>query len=136
MRPAKLEHVNVTVSDPDRTAAMMCDLFDWKIRWSGASMMGGETVHVGDDDAYLAVYSHNSVAASIEARSAVKGGLNHIGVVVDDLEATAARVKAAGFKLHNYGDYEPGRRFYFHDADGVEYEVVSYARTIDGGPVS
>ena len=24
-------------------------------------------------------------------------------------------------------DYEPGRRFYFFDPDGIEYEVVSYS---------
>ncbi len=54
------------------------------------------------------------------------GALNHVGVVVEDLEATEARVVAAGFKPHSHADYEPGRRFYFDDADGIEFEVVSY----------
>ena len=35
-------------------------------------------------------------------------------------------IKAHGFETGNHGDYEPGRRFYFHDADGIEYEVVQY----------
>ena len=35
-------------------------------------------------------------------------------------------VVEAGFKPINHADYEPGRRFYFHDHDGIEYEVVSY----------
>ena len=26
----------------------------------------------------------------------------------------------------NHDDYEPGRRFYFFDWDGIEFEVVSY----------
>jgi len=26
-----------------------------------------------------------------------------------------------------HGDYEPGRRFYFYDWDGIEFEMVSYA---------
>ncbi|MGJ8556368.1 MAG: VOC family protein, partial [Sulfitobacter geojensis] len=30
------------------------------------------------------------------------------------------------FKTSNHADYEPGRRFYFHDTDGVEFEVVQY----------
>lgn len=34
---------------------------------------------------------------------------------------------AAGFTPFNHGDYEPGRRFYFLDGDGIEYEIVSYA---------
>jgi predicted enzyme related to lactoylglutathione lyase len=55
-------------------------------------------------------------------------GLNHIGVVVADLEATEARVKAAGYVPENHADYEPGRRFYFHDHNGVEIEVVSYEK--------
>ena len=38
-----------------------------------------------------------------------------------------ARVSAAGLIPFNHGDYEPGRRFYFLDPDGIEYEVVSYA---------
>ncbi len=54
------------------------------------------------------------------------GGLNHIGVVVDDLKAAEARVVAEGFEPHSHADYEPGHRFYFDDADGIEFEVVSY----------
>ncbi len=52
--------------------------------------------------------------------------LNHIGVEVDDLDATEARVVAAGLTPFSHADYEPGRRFYFLDPDGIEYEVVSY----------
>jgi catechol 2,3-dioxygenase-like lactoylglutathione lyase family enzyme len=52
--------------------------------------------------------------------------LNHVGIEVDDLDATEARVIAAGLVPFSHGDYEPGRRFYFFDPDGIEYEVVSY----------
>jgi catechol 2,3-dioxygenase-like lactoylglutathione lyase family enzyme len=55
------------------------------------------------------------------------GGLNHIGVVVEDLDAIEAKVKEAGFHPHNHADYEPGRRFYFDGPDDIEIEVVSYA---------
>lgn len=48
--------------------------------------------------------------------------------VVDDLDATEKKVAAAGFEPHSHADYEPGRHFYFHDDDGIEFEVVSYAR--------
>ena len=54
------------------------------------------------------------------------GGLNHVGIVVDDLAATEAKVKAQGFVPHSHADYEPGERFYFRDGDGIEFEVVSY----------
>ena len=37
MSQAMLEHVNVTVTDPEKTAALLCELFDWRIRWQGPS---------------------------------------------------------------------------------------------------
>ncbi len=123
MATARLEHINVTVADPHRTARLLCDLFDWQVRWEGRAKLGGYTVHVGGDDSYVAVYAyppqHRSEAVDYR-------GLNHIGVVVEDLKAAEQRVLAHGFEPHNHGDYEPGRRFYFDDNDGIEYEVVSY----------
>lgn len=55
-----------------------------------------------------------------------RGGLNHIAVVVDDLDAAEARVSDAGCEPRVHADCEPGPRFYFYD-DGLEFEVVSYA---------
>ncbi len=126
MPAATLEHVNVTVSNPKQTADLLCKLFDWHIRWQGPSKLGGSTVHVGTDDAYVAVYTHENSAVSNGNSDEIYGGLNHIGVLVTDLEATEQRVLKAGFKTHNHADYEPGRRFYFNDHDGIEFEVVAY----------
>jgi len=126
MSNAMLEHVNVTVSDPKQTAAMMQQLFGWKIRWQGAALNGGYTVHVGSGDNYLAVYSVGTPGDPAESNYNFKGGLNHIGIVVDDLDATEERVVSAGYTPENHADYEPGRRFYFYDHDGIEFEVISY----------
>jgi catechol 2,3-dioxygenase-like lactoylglutathione lyase family enzyme len=82
---------------------------------------------VGDDDGYVALYTRDGQPGEGAPPSATRGGLNHIGVVVDDLDAVERRVLAAGFETHNHADYEPGRRFYFDDADGIEFEVVSYS---------
>lgn len=124
---AKLEHVNITVSNPDKTAQMLCELFDWQVRWAGPSQLGGNTVHVGTDTDYLAVYTYDGNPTEAEPNGRRKGGLNHVGVLVDDLDAVEAKVVAAGLKPFNHGNYEPGRRFYFNDADDIEFEVVSYA---------
>lgn len=126
MSGANLEHVNVTVSNPEQTATLLCELFDWHVRWRGDAIAGGKTVHVGKDDAYLALYTPPETTGDDSNSYATRGGLNHIGVVVDDLDETEQRILAAGFKTHNHGDYEPGRRFYFHDHDGIEFEVVNY----------
>lgn len=122
----RLEHVNVTVSDPDKTAETLCDLFGWQVRWKGASIHGGTTVHVGADESYLAIYSMDKMKSGRDDTYSTVGGLNHIAVVVDDLDLIEKKVAAAGFTAHSHADYEPGRRFYFHDADGLEFEVVSY----------
>lgn len=123
---ATLEHTNLTVSDPDATAAWMGDVFGWRVRWTGPAKDDGYTVHVGGATDYLALYRPKAPPHAGESSYVIIGGLNHVGVVVDDLDATEARVKAAGFTPHSHADYEPGRRFYFHDSDGIEFEVVAY----------
>ena len=125
MSSLRIEHVNITVADPARTSALMEALFDWHVRWSGPSQNGGHTIHVGSDDHYIALYTGRGVAYT--ADDFTKGQpLNHIGVEVDDLDALEAKVVTAGLKPFGHDDYDPGRRFYFLDPDGIEYEVVSY----------
>jgi len=123
---ARLEHVNITVGDADRSAALIEALFGWKVRWAGPSLNGGRTVHVGTDGQYLALYSAPDGDGA--PRGWAKGvPLNHVALEVDDLDAVERRVAAAGLTPFAHGDYEPGRRFYFFDPDGIEFEVVSYA---------
>lgn len=126
MSSLRIEHVNVTVTDPERTARLMEQLFGWHVRWQGPARDGGRSVHVGTDEHYLALYTGSGVTYGPD--DFAKGRpLNHIGLEVPDLDATEARVIAAGLEPFNHGDYDPGRRFYFLDPDGIEYEVVSYA---------
>src|SRR3954470_20890073 len=107
---ASLEHVNISVGDADRAAALLQRLFGWRIRWSGLAASGGRTVHVGTADQYLALYSAPDGDGA--PRAWAKGlPLNHVAVVVDDLEAAEARVAEAGLTPFAHGDYEPGRRF-------------------------
>ena len=124
---SKLEHVNISVSNPQKTAELLQTLFDWKIRWQGPSTLGGHTVHVGNEDDYIALYCGDESKPKLKDSDRVAGGFNHIGVVVDNLDSVEQRVNAAGLTIHSHQDYEPGRRFYFNDEDGVEYEVVSYS---------
>lgn len=123
MTSGRLEHVNITVSDIDRSAALLERLMGWRIRWRGSSQLGGETIHVGGEDDYIAVYTRGALPGPF-----AKGvPLNHVGLVVDDLARAEAVVIAAGLEPFNHADYEPGRRFYFFDWDGIEFEMVSYA---------
>ena len=124
--PAQLEHTNYTVSDIDATAAWMIELFGWHIRWRGDSRTKGKSVHVGTDTHYLALYTHGKANPLGEDSYETVGGLNHIAVVVDDIQDLRDRVTKAGFTPGEHYDYEPGQRFYFHDHDGIEYEIVQY----------
>ena len=125
MTQAYLEHANVTVRNPEASANMLKQLFGWKVRWSGAAMNGGFTVHVGTDDHYVAFYTGpNGLHA--DAHYPKSQPLNHLAFVVDDLDEVERRVIALGLEPINHGDYDPGRRFYFFDENGIEYEVVSY----------
>ena len=124
---AKLEHANVTVDDADRFAAMLHDIFGWDVRWDGPVLNGaGRSVHVGGTDSYVALYQPAVGATDGGDTYATRGGLNHLGVVVDNLDAVERRVVAAGFTPHSHADYEPGRRFYFDGPEEVEIEVVEY----------
>lgn len=123
MAHGSIEHVNITVTDPDRSVRLFEDLLGWKERWSGPSMLGGRTIHIGDADNYLAIYTNENAAGDY-----AKGRpLNHVGLQVDDLAAAEAVVERHGLKPFSHSSYDPGPdSFYFLDWDGIEFEVVSY----------
>jgi glyoxylase I family protein len=119
-----MEHANLAVSDIERSAQLFEKLLGWHQRWRGPAMNGGETIHVGTEAVYIALYTNPQV----KARGPVQPGfpLNHIGLQVDDLDSAREVVEATGLTTYHYSDYAPGRRFYFLDWDGIEFEVVSY----------
>jgi catechol 2,3-dioxygenase-like lactoylglutathione lyase family enzyme len=119
-----LEHVNLSVSNLDRSLRFYRDLFGFDVRWRGSTVEGAPAAHLGDARHYLALF---------EAREAGKAnrdydrvGINHFGFVVDDLSTMKRRLHGLGVVPHFEADYEPGRRLYFFDPDGVEVELVEY----------
>ena len=126
MSIGRLEHANLSVTRPERSAELFKQLCGWEERWRGESKLGGETIHVGEPGngaGYLALYTGDHVTGDYS-----KGQpLNHVGLLVDDLNAAEEVVAAAGLEPFGHDDYEPGKRFYFFDWDGIEFEVVSYA---------
>ena len=124
MTKGRIEHVNLTASDIERSARFFENLLGWHWRWRGQAMAGaGETIHVGEESTYLALYTDR------RDHSGQRKGrpLNHAGLLVDDLDAAEKVVREAGLEPWGHDDYEPGRRFYFFDWDNIEFEVVSYA---------
>ncbi len=127
MQSARLEHLNITVLDPDATARQLVEIFDWTIRWSGDAIHGGHSVHVGAADSYLALFTVGDPRPLEGDSYHSDQAVNHIGIEVDDLDAAEARVLGAGLETYSHQDYEPGRRFYFRVGESLEFEVLSYS---------
>ncbi|MFQ5590492.1 MAG: VOC family protein [Phycisphaerae bacterium] len=120
-----LEHVNLTVSDLDRTLEFYTGLLGYRLRWSGTTSDGRRAAHLGDDRYYLALSEAKSKGGF--AHDPVAVGINHFGLVVDDLAVMKRRLAELGVTPHSEADYEPGLRLYFRDPDGFEVELVEYA---------
>jgi len=122
MPKGQLEHANLSVTQPERSAELFKQLLGWHERWKGPSQLNGWTIHVGNETTYLALYTGDHVKGEYS-----KGQpLNHVGLLVDDLDEAERIVVAAGLEPYGHDDYEPGKRFYFFDWDGIEFEIVSY----------
>lgn len=121
-----LEHVNLTVSDLDRSVAFYCDLLDLRVRWKGEVGEGRLGAHVGDDRQYLALFQASGARSGAPDYDYGVPGINHFGFVVADLDGARERIAAVGAKVHQEADYEPGRRLYLTDPDGNEIELVQY----------
>ena len=128
-----LEHVNLTVSDLKRSIDLYSDLLGMRVRWQGTTTNGSPAAHVGDDHCYLALFQSSPELADRPAVDYSAVGLNHFGFVVDDLDAARARLADHGLSAHQEQDYEPGRRLYFFDPDGIEVELVQYEHAAAAG---
>lgn len=125
MTSACLEHINLTVSQPDTLAEHFCALFDWSVRWAGPALANGYTVHVGSENRYIALYTHPN--AKDGSRDPMQiGSINHIGLVVKNLEEMESRVKERGFETNNHRDYDYCKSFYFMADESLEIEIVCY----------
>ncbi len=125
----RLEHVNLTVTDLDRSVAFYRDILDFEVRWSGENELGMRQVHIGTDDYYLALFEGRNGQGDPPADDYYERGFNHFGLLVgpDDgrFEEIRDRVAERDIAI-SANEIPPGRRFYFHDPDGCEIEVAEY----------
>ena len=126
----RLEHANLSVSNLERSIDFYRKLFGWSVRWRGEIFIEEretQAAHVGDDRTYLSLFEAGEPAPTYPVRTSyAPPGVNHIGFVVEDLDAMLERLASLEIELHLIGDYDPGRRAYFYDPDGIEIEIVEY----------
>ena len=120
----RLEHVNLTVSDVDRSVAFYSDLLDFHVRWKGELSSGAPAAHVGNDDTYLALFESREEGAFRDLYATP--GYNHMGFVVDDIDERVERLTKLGAKFSEVYEDEGRRSVYLYDPDGHEVELVQY----------
>ena len=125
----RIEHLNLSVSDLEASLAFYGELLGWGVRWRGQAQGAAgpvEAAHLGDEACYLALFQAEAAADEGPDSRYSQPGVNHVGFVVDDLDQTLARLSKLGPKVHFQPEYDPGRRAYFFDADGIEVELIEY----------
>lgn len=124
---ARLEHANLSVTDVDAMLGFILAAFpEFRVRHDSGSTDPERWIHVGDADTYIAL---NRVRSTTPARahSYHSPGFNHLGFVVEDLDAVRVRLLAGGYKEETYPNQHPARRrAYFTDPEGAEWEFVQY----------
>lgn len=123
----RLEHANLSVTDVDAMLGFILAAFpEFRVRHDSGSADPERWVHVGDADTYIAL---NRARAAAQARtpSYYTPGFNHLGFVVEDLDALRARLLAGGYREEPPPKQHPARRrAYFRDPQGEEWEFVQY----------
>ena len=123
-----LEHANLTVRDLDRSIEFYCSLLGGSVRWRGQNSAGLPAAHVGTERHYLALFqaSESTIDDPLPRLDTSVPGFNHLGFVVEDMDAVVSRLRTLGVEPTTDDTYDPGRHVYFLDPDGIEIELVQY----------
>jgi hypothetical protein len=124
-----LEHLNFTLTDLDRaTRALQAIAPAWRERGRGHWLDGAgrriEWRHVGDDLQYFALFA----TPPGEVLHGEGAPFNHVGMVVDDLDAALARLAALGVAREYPGGSGAHRRsaYVCIEPERLEIELVEY----------
>lgn len=127
---AKLRHLAIATDDPDRTAQFYIDTFEFtKVR--SAEGIWGHGQILTDGTINLAILKFITDEAAGVERGVGYRGLHHIGFEVDDIDAVASRVEAAGCRAREDIDTALGiphdgpikGEFKYEGPDGVVFDL-------------
>ena len=126
---AYLEHANITVPDVDAAIQFLRALDDSiQVRHDETPEGSHRWVHVGTDTSYIALQAPHVDVEPKDARPTYENhGVNHLGWVVDDLDAVVRRLDEMGYEQAMLGaPHRQRKRVYYYDAAGFEWEIVEY----------
>ena len=118
----KLRHLAITVPDPEAAATFYEQTFDMHRVWK--QDIG---VMLSDGVVSLAILKFPSDEMAGDERGKDFYGLHHMGFVVDDLEASAQRIKESGGRYHMKvpGDHAEDTEHKYFDPNGVVFDIVN-----------
>lgn len=124
----RMEHANLCVRDIDGMIRFLRAAFpEFRIRHDAIDPDGSRWVHVGTDEAYIALSQATDANEKPWAPYEGRPGVNHLGFEVDDAEALRDRLCAAGYRESTVSNSHPYRkRVYFYDPEGNDWEFVQY----------
>lgn len=126
------EHVGTTTGDLDRAIAFYCDLLGLTLRLRKANE-GGELAFLDAGGGMLEIVAPRSGAARFRDVPMSEAGMRHLTFAFDDVDATFARLEAAGVEIverpRDAHNREMVRRVAFvRDPDGIIVELIERAQ--------
>ncbi len=118
-----LDHLHVRTTDPERTAAFYCENFGASV---AARVQAGKALRVVLDFMGTKLFVEEVPAGTPAPPPAPFLGLEHIGLVVDDLDAALAELTARGVQIESGpSSPRPGVRIAFVAVpDGGRLELL------------
>lgn len=125
----KIEHLNITVPDIDEAVTFIKIVApDFEVRKDETPPASYRWVHIGNDEYYFALQQAHIGAKPKNPQKTYKNyGVNHIALVVDDIDQIEIKLVESGYKRSIDTPLEKFRkRLYFFDHAGFEWELVEY----------
>ncbi|WP_330960495.1 VOC family protein [Photobacterium sp. 53610] len=121
-----VEHANLTVRHLENTIQFLQTAIpEFSVRHLGQQPTH-RWCHIGTDETYLALQEVVD-RDQIDRHPYLDLGINHIGLVVDDILQVRTRLLEAGYRENEMETSHPWReRVYFYDKDGIEWEFIQY----------
>lgn len=129
----KIEHTNITVPDIDEAIRFINIVApDFTVRRDEQPDGSFRWAHIGNDEFYIALQQAHIGSDPQQRRPPyINYGVNHIALVVDNIEDIEAKLLKAGYERSIDTPLEKYRkRRYFFDAFGFEWELVQYTSSV------